>query len=33
VPRAALALSRARQVIKDGWADRFRDVQRKRRGR
>lgn len=31
VPRNALALARAQQVNKDGWAERFRDAQRKRR--
>jgi bifunctional UDP-N-acetylglucosamine pyrophosphorylase/glucosamine-1-phosphate N-acetyltransferase len=31
VPRASLALSRVKQVNKEGWADRFREVQRKRR--
>lgn len=33
VPRAGLALSRVKQINKEGWADRFRDVQRKRRSR
>jgi bifunctional UDP-N-acetylglucosamine pyrophosphorylase/glucosamine-1-phosphate N-acetyltransferase len=31
VPRASLALSRVKQVNKEGWADRFREVKRKRR--
>ena len=31
VPRASLALSRTKQINKEGWADRFREVQRKRR--
>jgi bifunctional UDP-N-acetylglucosamine pyrophosphorylase/glucosamine-1-phosphate N-acetyltransferase len=31
VPRGALALSRVKQVIKDGWADRFREAQAKRK--
>jgi len=30
VPRGSLALSRAKQVNVDGWADRFREAQRKR---
>ncbi len=30
VPRGALAISRVRQVNKDGWADRFRSAQEKR---
>ena len=33
VPRNALALSRVRQVNKDGWAERFREAQRKRLAR
>ena len=33
VPRAALALSRAKQINKEGWADRFREAQRKRQNR
>jgi bifunctional UDP-N-acetylglucosamine pyrophosphorylase/glucosamine-1-phosphate N-acetyltransferase len=32
VPRGALALSRVKQVIKEGWADRFREAQAKRKG-
>ncbi len=31
VPRGALALSRVKQVIKEGWADRFREAQQKRK--
>jgi len=31
VPRGALALSRVRQVNKEGWADRFREAQSKRK--
>jgi bifunctional UDP-N-acetylglucosamine pyrophosphorylase/glucosamine-1-phosphate N-acetyltransferase len=31
VPRGALALSRVKQVIKEGWADRFREAQAKRK--
>ena len=31
VPRGSLALSRVRQVNKEGWADRFRDAQAKRK--
>jgi bifunctional UDP-N-acetylglucosamine pyrophosphorylase/glucosamine-1-phosphate N-acetyltransferase len=31
VPRGALALSRVRQVNKEGWADRFREAQAKRK--
>lgn len=31
VPRSGLALSRVKQVNVDGWADRFRDVQQKRK--
>jgi bifunctional UDP-N-acetylglucosamine pyrophosphorylase/glucosamine-1-phosphate N-acetyltransferase len=31
VPRGALALSRPMQVIKEGWADKFREVQAKRK--
>ena len=31
VPRGALALSRVRQVNKEGWADRFREAQDKRK--
>ena len=31
VPRGALALSRVRQVIKEGWADKFREAQAKRK--
>jgi bifunctional UDP-N-acetylglucosamine pyrophosphorylase/glucosamine-1-phosphate N-acetyltransferase len=31
VPRGALALSRVKQINNDGWADRFREVQAKRR--
>jgi bifunctional UDP-N-acetylglucosamine pyrophosphorylase/glucosamine-1-phosphate N-acetyltransferase len=30
VPRGSLALSRAKQVNVDGWADRFREAQKKR---
>jgi bifunctional UDP-N-acetylglucosamine pyrophosphorylase / glucosamine-1-phosphate N-acetyltransferase len=33
VPRAALALSRVKQVNVEGWADRFREAQQKRKGR
>jgi len=33
VPRAALALSRVKQVNVEGWADRFREAQSKRKGR
>lgn len=32
VPRGALALTRVKQVNIEGWADRFREVQQKRRG-
>ena len=31
VPRGALALSRVKQVVKEGWADRFREAQAKRK--
>jgi bifunctional UDP-N-acetylglucosamine pyrophosphorylase/glucosamine-1-phosphate N-acetyltransferase len=31
VPRGALALSRVMQVNRDGWADRFREAQARRR--
>ena len=31
VPRGALALSRVRQINKDGWADKFREAQEKRK--
>lgn len=31
VPRGALAISRVMQVNRDGWADRFREVQQKRK--
>lgn len=33
VPRSALALSRAKQTNKEGWADRFREAQLKRKSR
>jgi bifunctional UDP-N-acetylglucosamine pyrophosphorylase/glucosamine-1-phosphate N-acetyltransferase len=33
VPRASLALSRVKQVNVEGWADRFREAQAKRKGR
>ena len=33
VPRSALALSRTKQVNIEGWADRYRDAQEKRRSR
>ncbi|HYU16443.1 MAG TPA: DapH/DapD/GlmU-related protein, partial [Candidatus Acidoferrum sp.] len=33
VPRSALALSRVKQVNVEGWADRFREAQSKRKGR
>ena len=33
VPRGALALSRVKQVNIEGWADRFREVQGKRKGK
>ncbi|HET6611652.1 MAG TPA: bifunctional UDP-N-acetylglucosamine diphosphorylase/glucosamine-1-phosphate N-acetyltransferase GlmU [Kofleriaceae bacterium] len=33
VPRSSLALSRAKQVNIDGWADRFRDAQNRRQSR
>jgi len=33
VPRSALALSRVKQINKEGWADRFREAQRKRQTR
>ena len=33
VPRSALALSRMKQVNVEGWADRFREAQRKRKAR
>ena len=32
VPRAALALTRVKQVNVEGWADRFREAQQKRKG-
>src|SRR5205823_13135455 len=32
VPRAALALTRVKQVNGEGWADRFREAQQKRKG-
>jgi bifunctional N-acetylglucosamine-1-phosphate-uridyltransferase/glucosamine-1-phosphate-acetyltransferase GlmU-like protein len=31
VPRGALALSRVKQVNIDGWADRFREAQARRK--
>lgn len=31
VPRGALALSRVKQVVKEGWADKFREAQEKRK--
>jgi hypothetical protein len=31
VPRGALAISRMAQINKDGWADKFREVQSKRK--
>jgi bifunctional UDP-N-acetylglucosamine pyrophosphorylase/glucosamine-1-phosphate N-acetyltransferase len=31
VPRGALAISRVAQINKDGWADKFREVQAKRK--
>ncbi len=31
VPRGSLALSRVKQVVKEGWADRFREAQAKRK--
>jgi len=33
VPRGALALSRTQQVNVDGWADKYREVQAKRKAR
>jgi bifunctional UDP-N-acetylglucosamine pyrophosphorylase/glucosamine-1-phosphate N-acetyltransferase len=33
VPRSALALSRTKQVNVEGWAERFREAQKKRKGR
>jgi hypothetical protein len=33
VPRASLALSRVKQVNVEGWADRFRESQAKRKNR
>jgi bifunctional UDP-N-acetylglucosamine pyrophosphorylase/glucosamine-1-phosphate N-acetyltransferase len=33
VPRAALAMSRVKQVNVEGWADRYREAQSKRKGR